>query len=109
MPKPITITSRVTRSVTPPRAYFARAIGRAFEIRGADTDVCEIALYDEIGYWGTTARQFRDTLKAVKAGTINLKINSPGGDVFDGIAMYNDLVDHAARGGGGGGGGSKSM
>lgn len=53
----------------------------------ADNQV-EIYIYDEIGYWGVTARQFVNDLKALGDVThINLHINSPGGDVFDGIAI----------------------
>ena len=87
----------VTESLGQPgRRYFARATGRAFDFKAAD-QVTEITLYDEIGYWGVTAKQFRDQLAAVKTPTIALKLNSPGGDVFDGIAMYNDLLAHPAR------------
>jgi ATP-dependent Clp protease protease subunit len=43
-----------------------------------------------------TAKQFRQTLDGVKSSKIVLNINSPGGDVFDGIAIYNDLLAHKA-------------
>lgn len=52
----------------------------------------DIHIYDEIGYWGITAKKFVSDLKAISDATsINLHINSPGGDVFDGIAIYNAL------------------
>lgn len=52
----------------------------------------DIHIYDEIGYWGITAKTFVSDLKAISDATsINLHINSPGGDVFDGIAIYNAL------------------
>lgn len=52
----------------------------------------EILIYDEIGYWGITAKKFVSDLKDISGATsINLRINSPGGDVFDGIAIYNAL------------------
>ncbi|WP_459591977.1 head maturation protease, ClpP-related, partial [Enterobacter asburiae] len=54
-------------------------------------------IYDEIGYWGVTAKQFVSDLRALGDVThINLYINSPGGDVFDGIAIYNALKHHGA-------------
>nr|WP_249414898.1 ClpP-like prohead protease/major capsid protein fusion protein [Citrobacter freundii] len=57
----------------------------------------DIYIYDEIGYWGVTARQFVNDLKALGDVThINLHINSPGGDVFDGIAIFNALKFHGA-------------
>lgn len=40
---------------------------------------------------------FRDALARIDASTIVVNINSPGGDVFDGIAIYNDLLAHKAE------------
>ncbi len=57
----------------------------------------DIYIYDEIGLWGLTAADFVKDLQAVKASAINLHLNSPGGDVFDGIAIYNGLKQHAAN------------
>jgi ATP-dependent protease ClpP protease subunit len=55
-----------------------------------------IDLMDEIGYWGVTATEFVDELLAIDAETIELHVNSPGGDVFDGLAIMNALADHPA-------------
>src|SRR5262245_8969950 len=60
-------------------------------------DAAEVYIYDEIGYWGTTAKDFVDELHAVTAPRIDLHINSPGGDVFDGVAIYQALKDHPAE------------
>jgi len=78
------------------RPFFNRASGRAFGVEAAGSTV-EIDLYDEIGYWGVSAKDFHNTLKNITASRIELSINSPGGDVFDGIAMYNDLLNHPAE------------
>ncbi len=56
----------------------------------------EMWLYDEIGFWGVTAAEFCQALAGLDASEIVLRVNSPGGDVFDGVAMYNALVDHPA-------------
>lgn len=76
--------------------FFARSAGTSFDVRAAkdeaDKPVTEIDLYDEIGFWGVNAREFRSRLK--DAGDVVLRVNSPGGDVFDGLAMYNDLLRH---------------
>lgn len=56
----------------------------------------EIFIYDEIGFWGVTANEFVKDLRAVKAGTVKLHVNSPGGGVDDGIAIYNALKGHKA-------------
>jgi ATP-dependent protease ClpP protease subunit len=62
----------------------------------------EIRLYDEIGESvfseGTTAKAFAAELQAAGHLTsIHLRVNSPGGSVFDGISMYNILLTHGAR------------
>src|ERR1041385_5076746 len=57
----------------------------------------EVSIYDEIGAWGVTAKQFVDELKAIKAQTIHLRLNTPGGSVFDGTAIHNALKEHPAR------------
>lgn len=45
----------------------------------------------------TSATSFRDALKELgDVSTINLSINSGGGSVFDGIAIYNMLKSHKA-------------
>ncbi len=62
----------------------------------AATGTAELELYGEIG-WDVQAPKFLAELRKVTAGTISLRINSPGGHVFDGLAIYNALRDHAAR------------
>lgn len=71
--------------------FFARAVGTQFEAKETEAGVTQIDLYDEIGFWGVTAKGFRSRLKEA-TGDIVLRINSPGGDVLDGIAIYNDLL-----------------
>src|SRR2546429_7937210 len=60
----------------------------------------EIILYDAIGdsYGGISATRFRDELKKLAgAQQITVRINSPGGSVFDGLTMHNSLARHPAR------------
>lgn len=68
----------------------------AFEVRALSASTTEIDLYDEIGGWGVTAAAFREALAQVKTPELILNINSPGGDIFDGIAIYNDILAHEA-------------
>jgi ATP-dependent protease ClpP protease subunit len=66
-----------------------------FEFRAAKDDgPVEIRIYDSIGWWGVTASDFAAELDKVDADEIVLRINSSGGDVFDGFAIYNLLRDH---------------
>lgn len=67
-----------------------------FEVRAAADGAAEILLYDEIGWFGVTAKAFVEQLAAIDAKRINLRINSPGGDVFDGMAMFQALLRHPA-------------
>jgi ATP-dependent Clp endopeptidase proteolytic subunit ClpP len=68
-----------------------------YEIKALANGATEIYVYDEIGYWGITAKDFARDLKEVKPnGTIDLHINSPGGSVTDGIAIYNLLKNHSS-------------
>lgn len=76
--------------------FFARATGTKFDVVKAEAGPQVVELYDEIGYWGVTAKDFRDTLAGV-TGDFTLRINSPGGDVFDGIAMFNDILAHRGK------------
>lgn len=57
----------------------------------ADNKPASLDLLDEIGFWGTQAKDFSDQLKAISAKELDVVINSPGGDVFAGLAMYNML------------------
>jgi ATP-dependent protease ClpP protease subunit len=63
----------------------------------------EILLYQDIGQGGffsegTSAEGFAKDLKALgKVSTINCRINSPGGNVFEGMTIYNLLASHQAR------------
>jgi len=66
-----------------------------YEIK-AKSDVSEIWLYDEIGIWGIGAKEFIVELNAIKSPKIDMHINSPGGEVFDGAAMYNAIKRHPA-------------
>ena len=58
----------------------------------------ELLIYDVIGDWaGLSARQLVHDLKDLDVSEITVRINSPGGSVFDGIAIYNALRHHKAH------------
>jgi ATP-dependent Clp endopeptidase proteolytic subunit ClpP len=66
-----------------------------------EAETADIMIYDIIGedFWGegVSAKGFAEDVKDLKVDVINLHINSPGGSVFDGIAIYNLLKSHKAR------------
>ena len=72
-----------------------------YEIRAAAKEKrAEIWVYEEIGenFWGegVTAKQFVKDLAALDVDAIDLHVNSPGGNVWDGTAIHNALVRHPA-------------
>jgi ATP-dependent Clp protease, protease subunit len=71
-------------------------VKRWFDFR-AQMKGAEIVIYDEIGAFGIPAKAFLDELKALgPVAELTVRINSPGGSVFDGIAIYNALKRHDA-------------
>lgn len=77
---------------------------KPWSISAKSSSEIEILLYDMIGqdFWsgeGVTAKSFAEDLKAAGDGirTIRLRVNSPGGNVFDGLAIYNTLLSHGAK------------
>jgi ATP-dependent protease ClpP protease subunit len=57
----------------------------------------DIYLYDAIGEWGVTAQDFVNALRGVVTGTITMYVNCPGGEVFDGLAIYEAIRRHPAN------------
>lgn len=58
----------------------------------ADAPAAEISIHDEIGAWGISAKDFLGQLKNIPAGRpLTLSLHSPGGEVFDGLAIYHAL------------------
>lgn len=91
---------------------FKRGLGRTPEARrspespgsqwykiitdAAKPAVAEVWIYDEIGYWGISASDFAQQLAALSVTQIDVRLNSPGGEVFDGVAIHNALANHRA-------------
>ena len=68
----------------------------SYSPRAAANEAATIHIFDQIGEdWfsnsGITAKSFAETLQAVGPGPLNVEINSPGGNVWDGLAIYNML------------------
>jgi len=69
-----------------------------YEMKAKGQQEADIMIYDEIGLWGITAKDFAKDLKALgDVKILNVSLNSPGGSVIDGNAIYNSLVNHPAR------------
>ena len=64
-----------------------------YEIK-AKQDSADIYIYDELGLFGVAVSQLVSEIAALKGKALNVYINSPGGPVFDGIAVFNALSRH---------------
>lgn len=87
------------RDVVPETRSWYR-IGNTTNIRNAEGETktdTEVWIYDEIGYWGVTASDFARELSDIDSDSITVRLNSPGGEVYDGIAIMNALMDHKAE------------
>lgn len=76
----------MTPSTSPMKSWFS--------IRNADkpTVPAEVLIYDEIGHYGITASDFMRELRALGNNReLTVRINSPGGSVIEGVAIYNYL------------------
>lgn len=76
-------------------------MGSGYSIRNKGNSEAEVFIYEDVGaswFGGVSAKQFADDLKAVgPVDTIHVRINSYGGDVFDGVAIYRQLVENKAK------------
>lgn len=68
----------------------------------ADDGDNSISMYDVIGedWWtggGVTAKRVSAALRSIGNKDVVVNINSPGGDMFEGIAIYNLLRAHPAK------------
>lgn len=88
--------------IAPQEGQRTPILAKAPEGQSAD-GVATLRLYDPIdswgGYWGVSAKEFTEALDALEDDVteIRLHINSPGGEVYEGIAILNALRNHKAR------------
>lgn len=67
-----------------------------FRMEKKNNSLAEIEIFDDIDpYWGIGPKEFKAHLDEIKdASSIKLLINSNGGSVFDGMAIYNLLKQY---------------
>jgi ATP-dependent protease ClpP protease subunit len=68
----------------------------AWRLVGADSERPKMYVYDVIGGWDLDASSFVQAVHAVKAPAMDVHVNSPGGLVFDAVAMYEALRGSSA-------------
>ena len=73
----------------------------SIEMKADSQETASISIYDAIGAtWegeGVTAEKFIADINAMNAKEVTLYVNSPGGSVFDGIAIQNAIAMHPAK------------
>ena len=69
-----------------------------FDIKNkANSETADIYIYSEVGGFDVNAKSFINELKSLKDKNIDVHINSLGGSVFDGLAIYNALKTHTKK------------
>lgn len=68
-----------------------------YRIDALSDNEAEILIYDIIGFPFNDAAEMIRTLSEMKQGKITVRINSPGGDVFDAMAIFNALQSHKSK------------
>lgn len=68
-----------------------------YAVNRLNNDETEVMIYDAIGSFGITAGAFVNEIKGIKSSTLRVKLNTPGGEVFDATAIYNALKSHPSR------------
>lgn len=72
-------------------------------IQAAQEDDASISILDVIGqdFWtgeGVTSKRIAGALRAIGPNSdVTVNINSPGGDMFEGVAIYNLLREHKGK------------
>ena len=68
-----------------------------YNINSKASKVVDIYIFDEIGMGGVNAQGFIEEIKSFKDSPMNLHINCVGGDVFDGMAIFNIIKKRTAK------------
>lgn len=64
----------------------------------ADNSEATVYVYDMIDdYYGVSAQSFIDAINGITASVINVRVNSPGGDVFAARAMVTAIAAHSSK------------
>jgi len=91
------MATRKKRKLRQERRHAARK-SKAARAKLFDASSSDIVLYGEISDWDVSAKGVNDALVAVgDTSEVTVRINSGGGDVFEGIAIYNMLAAHQAN------------
>ena len=102
MPKPLNIGGMPSVKAFTDVEVIERWRNEASSLQARAQDATTITIYDVIGFdWftgeGFTVKRLNAALRSIGDKDITVNINSPGGDVFEGIAIYNELALHSGK------------
>lgn len=92
----------MARGSAPDEALKAVGLPPTVQVKALSTDTTEVMIYGTIGGggWfdegGVTAVQMSNILRDITSANIHVRINSGGGDVFEGVAIHTLLARHPA-------------
>ena len=69
----------------------------SIDLAGGGDGSATIRIYDEIGWFGVTAEALAEEISQLDVAELEVRLDTPGGSAFDGIAIYNELREHPAR------------
>ena len=68
-----------------------------YKIKNKSSEVSDIYLFNDIGTFGITAQSFIDEIKEYEDRELNIHINSLGGEVFEGMAIYSIIQRRTSK------------
>jgi len=76
-----------------------KALAGMWRVNRLSNEVADVFIYGDIGGWmdGLSANDFAREVVALDVGNLNVRLNSGGGSVFEGQAIYNTLSQHKAK------------
>lgn len=85
------------KQIVAERKWFSMFAKTTKDKEGKEQQEAEVLIYDYIGWGGVMAKDFVTAFNALKNERITVGLNTPGGDVFDGLAIFNAIKNHAAH------------
>lgn len=79
--------------------YWGKSLDKPdwYKIENLSEDNTEIMIYDVIGWPFNDASELVSSLSTMQDKKITVRINSPGGDVFDAVSIFNALQSHKSK------------
>jgi len=79
--------------------YYGKALDKPdwYEVKALSADQTEILIYDYIGWPFNDPYELVTHLSTIPESDLKVRIHSPGGDIFDGVALFNAFENHKGK------------